>query len=250
MSTLPSIKAPRGDDVGRVVEPDVDALERRALAFCLASRLTAWPDDQTLNEARMLAEGLEDGDAAERELISLAAHAERAAFEPEYVALFENGAGRCPVHETEYGRMRGMSKGNELADIRGFYTAFGMDRAETDAARQMADHLAVELEFYGTLLAKQAAVLELEDVAGDEIVRDARKKFLVDHLGRLAGAIASQPAVRANARYGPVLRATSQLVAEECARLDAVPAPLDFFPEAGEGDAMCCGASALTPAKG
>lgn len=238
MSTLPSSNA------------DVDALERRALAFCLASRLTAWPDDQTLTEARMLAEGLEDGDAAERALISLAANAERANLEPEYVTLFEVGKGRCPVHETEYGRMRGMSKGNELADIRGFYTAFGMDRAETDAARQMADHLAVELEFYGTLLARQAAVVELEDAAGDEIVRDARKKFLVDHLGRLAGAVAAQPSVNASACYGPVLRATSALVADECARLEAVPAPLDFLPEAGEGEAMCCGASAFTPAKG
>lgn len=226
-----------------VSEPQIDALERRALAFCLASRLTAWPDERTLAEARILAEGLEGGDVAERELSALAASAEPAALEPEYITLFEVGKGRCPVHETEYGRMRGMSKGNELADICGFYAAFGMARADSPEAKQMADHLAVELEFYGTLLARQAAVMETEDDAGEEIVLDARKKFLGDHLGRLAIAVASQPSVQGNAGYGPVLRATSQLVAEECARLQTVPAPLDFFPESGEGDSMCCGAT-------
>jgi TorA maturation chaperone TorD len=220
----------------------VDFLERRALAFCLASRLTAWPDDETLADARVLAEGLGDGEgeAAEQALVSLAARAERARFEREYLTLFENGASRVPVHETEYGRMRGMAKGNELADIAGFYAAFGMTRADGDAARQLGDHLAVELEFYGTLLAKQAALLELADAEGQHVVLDARRKFLGDHLGRLALAVASQGTVQGSEVYGPLLAATSALVKAECASLEVTPAPMDFLPDQAEPEALCC----------
>jgi nitrate reductase assembly molybdenum cofactor insertion protein NarJ len=113
---------------------EVDALERRALAFCLASRLTTWPDDESLQQAQALASAIDDGDAEELRLASLTATVERARAEPEYIALFENGAERCPIHETEYGRMRGMAKGNELADIAGFYTAFGLERTDSPLA--------------------------------------------------------------------------------------------------------------------
>lgn len=226
----------------------VDQLERRALAFCLASRLAAWPDDDTVRAARALAEGLAGGEGDELDLAALTPALDGALLEPEYIALFENGANRCPIHETEYGRMRGMSKGNELADIAGFYEAFGMARSDEPGAKQMGDHLAVELEFYGTLLAKQAALVERGDAEGAFVVEDARKKFLVDHLGRLARAIASQPPVVASRAYGPVLAATRALVDAECTRLGAVPAPLDFFAGSAEPEALCCGGSALAPA--
>lgn len=224
----------------------VDAFERRALAFCLASRLTTWPDDESLVQARSLAGALGDGDREELELASVTERLERAQAEAEYIALFENGAQRCPIHETEYGRMRGMAKGNELADIAGFYTAFGLERADAPAAKQMSDHLAVELEFYGTLLARQAALESRADAEGVFVVEDARRKFLVDHLGRLAGAVASQPAVQASQAYGPVLAATAALVRAECERLGATPAPLDFFAAAAEPEELCCGGAVPT----
>lgn len=229
---------------------DVDSLERRAIAFCLASRLTTWPDDESTQAARALAEGLSDGDVDERNLAALSAELDGRAMEQEYISLFENGANRCPIHETEYGRMRGMSKGNELADIAGFYEAFGMARSDDPGARQMGDHLAVELEFYGTLLARQAALAEKRDDEGVFVVQDARRKFLIDHLGRLTRAIAGQPAVAASRAYGPVLSATRALVDDECRRLAAEPAPLDFFPSAAEPEAMCCGGSVSPGAKG
>ncbi|MFZ5442114.1 MAG: TorD/DmsD family molecular chaperone [Myxococcota bacterium] len=219
----------------------IDALERRALAFTLASRLTAWPDAATLAHARALAEALDDGDDDELRLAALAGPLDAAQLEPEYIALFENGPRRCPIHETEYGRMRGMSKGNELADLAGFFTAFGLERADGADAKQMHDHLAVELEFYGTLLARQAVLHCRGDAEGPDIVEDARRKFLRDHLGRLAGAVATQPPVRESAAYGPLLEATAALVRAECARLGVTPAPLDFFESLAEPEALCCG---------
>ncbi|MEW5742623.1 MAG: molecular chaperone TorD family protein [Myxococcota bacterium] len=228
------------------MSPDIDTLERRALAFCLAARLTAWPDDETWRSARALAEGLTDGDDAEKRLASLVDSLAEPGREGEYVSLFEHGAARVPIHETEYGRMSGMSKGNELADIAGFYSAFGMDRADSSAARQMHDHLAVELEFYGVLLAKQAALAERGATEGVEVVEDARRKFLSDHLGRLAPAVAAQPAVADSTAWGPVFEACSRLVLDECRRFEVTPAPLDFFAGDGEADEVCCG-GAVSP---
>ena len=51
-------------------------------------------------------------------------------------------------------RSHGMGKGNTLADIGGFYQAFGLtlDRG----IHELPDHIAVELEFYGLLLLKQS----------------------------------------------------------------------------------------------
>lgn len=205
----------------------VDSLERRALAFCLAARLTSWPDDEALTDARTLAASLDEGDHVERALAALARTSRRAELEPEYVALFETGQSRCPIRETEYG---GMAPGSELADLAGFYAAFGMERATGDAAWHMGDHLAIELEFYGTLLARQAALTERGDSRGEEVVRDARRQFLADHLGRLAAAVSGQPNVRQSARYGPLLASTAELVELECGSLGATPAPLDFVP--------------------
>jgi len=225
---------------------DIDTLERRALAFCLAARLTAWPDDETWRSARALADGLSDGDDDERRLVALVDNLAEEGREGEYVSLFEHGATRVPIHETEFGRMRGMSKGNELADIAGFYAAFGMDRADSSAARQLHDHLAVELEFYGVLLAKEAALTERGEAEGVEVVAAARKKFLADHLGRLAPAVASQPPVAQNAAWGPVFDACQKLVLAECRRVDVTPAPLDFVAGAAEPDEVCCGAPVST----
>lgn len=230
----------------------LEALERRALAFCLAARLSAWPDDELTSAAGALADGLTpDPEELERPLVHAARTLNRARLEPAYVALFEAGAERCPIHETEYGRMRGLSKGNDLADLSGFYTAFGFTRAEGASAAVMGDHLAVELEFYGALLAKQAAAHERGDAEGEEIVEHARRTFLVDHLGRVAGAVASQPQVRAHADYGPIFGAASELVDDECRQLAVVPTPLELPTSKREPDpeGLCCGGTvAPTPA--
>ncbi len=229
------------------MQETIDFLERRSLAFCLASRLTAWPDGNTVPMAQSLASGLDDGLDDERTLAQLSQGMDHHALSDEYITLFERGSGRCPIHETEFGRMRGMSKGNELSDIAGFYNAFGMTTADTSDAREMHDHLAVELEFYGTLLARQAALLENADAEGVSIVEDARRKFLIDHLGRLARAVAQQDTVKQSALYSPILNACETIVQNECDRMGAIPAPLDFYANAAEPEDICCGAT-VSPA--
>lgn len=219
----------------------------RAREFLLASMATGYPDQEL---AELLVE-LEADLRGHEGLggMTAAAAAGVDALRATYIDLFDRGKGRVSLYETEHGRMRGLAKGNELADISGFYRAFSLtlDDGET-AARELHDHVAVELEFYASLLLRQHILAERGDRLGCEVVEDARKKFMADHLGRFPGAIASQPAVRANGVYGPVFAWCERLVGAECERLGVTPAPLDFFADGERDEAPACGPVRLPPA--
>jgi nitrate reductase assembly molybdenum cofactor insertion protein NarJ len=213
-------------------------LETRARDFILASMATGYPDAELAATLRELGDELGAhpgvGPMVARDLPDL---------QSDYIELFDRGKGRVSLYETEHGRMRGLSKGNDLADIAGFYRAFSLTLDEEDA-HEMLDHVAVELEFYGTLLLKQHLLAAAGDADGVEIVGDARRTFLADHLGRFVRAIADQPAVVEHPVYGPALAWCAGLVEAECAVLDVRPAPLDFFADRErepDGETMNCG---------
>jgi hypothetical protein len=89
----------------------------------------------------------------------------------------------CPPCETEYLRSRdAFHRAQQLADIAGFYRAFGVEPSRQRPQR--ADHIALELEFVALLLEKLAS--SDEDAQAREeharIVRDAHRAFLADHL--------------------------------------------------------------------
>lgn len=98
-------------------------------------------------------------------------------------------SGPCPPYETEYlPSDQGNHRAHALADISGFYRAFGLHPNPTRPERP--DHLALELEFHGFLLAKAAAAGR--DRERQEICLDALTKFFARHLlvwlpGFLAG---------------------------------------------------------------
>jgi TorA maturation chaperone TorD len=103
-----------------------------------------------------------------------------------YVSAFERPGG-CSPYEGSYGAAPLLAgKGAALADIAGFYAAFGM----TPGAAEVEDHIAAELEFMSVLALKEAAAL-VEGVAEHvEVTRNAETAFLRDHLGRWGGAFA------------------------------------------------------------
>lgn len=233
-----------------------DMLEHRALAFCLGARLASLPDGEFVRTVDELLESgagepVPLGSGEPLALIELArGEGGLDELRAEYLALFDNGRTRSPLYETEYGRMRGMSKGTELADIAGFYQAFGMVLSETEGNRELHDHLAVELEFYGVLLARQSHLLRAGDREGVEIVEDARRKFLADHLGRLAPMVSAREEVRSSPLYGGVFAWCQRLVGEECRSLGVEPAPLSWFADEADDGEVCCGGSVLGPRKG
>lgn len=209
--------------------------------FLLASLLSSYPTPDFAGAVLHLCEtnstSLPD---SLQQLISHAATSEDfvESLRSGYIDIFDKGAGSVPLYETEYGRARAMVKGQELADLAGFYKAFGLDPS---ASKEMIDHICVELEFYALLLLKERALSDKGDVVGVSIVQDARKKFLADHLGRFAQEIAKQPKVNESAFFQAVFSWCGDLVAKECRLLDVEVAGAQWQASEGESEEMCCG---------
>lgn len=114
---------------------------------------------------------------------SLEAHA-LAGLGEEYDRLF--GIGETiliPMYETEYAMDTIFAKTKELADLHGFYNAFGVELGK-DSQGERPDHVSIELDFMATLMIKEAYAKNeaWEDKAN--VSFEARKKFLKDHIGR------------------------------------------------------------------
>lgn len=218
----------------------MSGLEERRRAFTLAALATSFPTEVWAEIAASLREELRGHPGLGPSLRRLDSGLE--ALRADHLHCFDTGPRRVPLYETEYGRMRGLSKGRDLADVMGFYAAFGLNLAD---AGEMPDHLAVELEFYALLLHKQ--LLLAQDPEGSAVVEDARRKFLCDHLGSFAAAVAARPGVAEDPCYGPLLAWVAGLVDAECAALDLRPAPLDFFADGQAAEEMACGACVSLP---
>lgn len=103
----------------------------------------------------------------------------------EYHRLFGTGVA-VPPYETEYGPQRAARKGPGLADVLGFYEAFGFRPAS--GAAELPDHIGMELEFFGLVLAKGADARSRGALTEAAVAADAARKFFADHLGSWAPA--------------------------------------------------------------
>lgn len=106
----------------------------------------------------------------------------------EHVRLFA-GSVPCSPHESEYERDTG-GKAQRLADVAGFYRAFGV--AVSSEHRALPDFIGTELEFMGLLCRKQALARVEGWADREQVAGDAQRSFLHDHLGRWVGAFASE----------------------------------------------------------
>lgn len=89
---------------------------------------------------------------------------------------------QCPPCEIEYESNTDLAyRSQQLADVAGFYAAFGL-RVSPRAGERL-DHITVEAEFLYLLLAKEATAVQQENREGAEICRDARRKFFQEHVG-------------------------------------------------------------------
>ncbi|HJW89017.1 MAG TPA: molecular chaperone TorD family protein [Anaerolineales bacterium] len=91
-------------------------------------------------------------------------------------------------YETEIGLPHEFRQSQELADIAGFYRAFGFQVGGN--VRERPDHLAVELEFMYVLALKEAYALSNERAEQAQVCQEAQAKFLEDHLGKWVGLFA------------------------------------------------------------
>ncbi|MEK7715875.1 MAG: molecular chaperone TorD family protein, partial [candidate division NC10 bacterium] len=119
-----------------------------------------------------------------------ASEADPVATANEHVFLFARQV-RCSPYESAYSGLSPFGdKTARLADVAGFYEAFGVRPAP--AQPDMEDHIGAELEFMSALALKEAYARSEGESEAAEITRGAEVAFLTDHLGRWAEAFAGE----------------------------------------------------------
>ncbi len=140
----------------------------------------------------------------------------------ERLRLFEKGD--CPPYEGSYRSEEDPLKDAIMADIAGFYRAFGLE-----PRNELPDHLVSELEFMGLLCLKESRAMLGPDHEAAEIARDAQRKFLRDHLGRWVERF--QAAIRMKSRVSLYPRLADILV-------DFIESEMDLLGVSVEGNAI------------
>jgi DMSO reductase family type II enzyme chaperone len=88
----------------------------------------------------------------------------------------------CPPYETLFGNDHVFGQAHTMADIAGFYKAFGLEVSRD--IHERLDHLSVELEFMHFLAYKESYARCHDGEEKIKIVVDAQKKFVKEHIGR------------------------------------------------------------------
>lgn len=154
-----------------------------------------YPDAARLDQLRRQGKRLEKslatlgetvGLEAARRIITLLAALTLSELLEAHVGCFGHAISKeCPPYEAEYGQSHIFQMTQTLADIAGFYRAFGLQTAPNLCER--LDHVSVELEFMHFLCLKEGHAVEKRHGA-ERIAqcREAQAKFLREHLGRWA----------------------------------------------------------------
>ncbi len=210
-------------------ESGVQTALGRAAAYRLLGGAFAYPTQAAMQEiarlAATVAAGAPGDSVLRAPLLALAGAAGTAdvgALAQEHVFLFDRQV-RCPPYEGAYGDAPQLAgKAAQLADVAGFYAAFGLGPA---AARpDSEDHIAAELEFMSALGLKEAYLRAEGDGEGVEVTAGAQAAFLRDHLGRWAEALADTlRESTALPYYSAVADLLAAWVREEVVRLGVTP---------------------------
>jgi TorA maturation chaperone TorD len=211
----------------------------------LLSLLLQTPTAASVEEASVLAGALSDLPGSPAELRALAdtlAACDPAELAEAHERLF-GGDVALPPYEGSY-EVDPFRQGRQMADVAGFYAAFGAAAHGAEAERP--DHAGTELEFLAFLGLRRGEAEERGDAEEAERCREIEDEFLCAHAGRWLpvlfarlGAEATHPVHRA---LGPVGQAA--IAAELTGRgLVVEPVPSDRRPRtAVEDDELTCAA--------
>ena len=150
--------------------------------------------------------------------------------ELEYNRLFTAGETiLTPIYETEYAMDTIFAKTKELADLNGFYIAFGLELGK-DSNNERPDHVSIELEFMAMLLIKEAYARNegWDDKAN--VCLEARKKFLKDHIGRWGSTFCTMVKHKSEVEFYKVLATlTIDLINKDLKDLNVKPGFIEPF---------------------
>jgi putative dimethyl sulfoxide reductase chaperone len=146
-------------------------------------------------------------------------------------------------YETEYGLPHEFRQSQEMADICGFYRAFGFNVGGQH--RERPDHLAVELEFMYVLALKAAYAVANGAPEHVEVCLAAQSKFLRDHLGRWISLFARSVELNGVEPYLALAQFTDVFVHHHAHQLgapvEATPTEEPVKPTPFDPDFSCAG---------
>lgn len=192
----------------------IDTAIRRAQVYRFLADVFLYPTENWLDDLPLLADILRDLNFGiwnlEFESLNLPA------LQAEYRRAFGLVGSLC--YETELGLPHEYRQSQEMADIAGFYRAFGFNIG--GKVRERPDHLAAELEFMHVLALKEAYAFENGVAEHLEICAEAQCKFLQEHLGKWVGLFAKSLArSAADGPYVALARFASAFVEADARRL-------------------------------
>lgn len=221
-------------------------------AYPTAERLLAWQSGLAIESLAKVIHTLDSPDLQiafghlkqsldAGQVDATAAMNSRPTLEEEYTYLFQRQAIASP-YEGSYLVQSFFMQPQMLADVGAFYSAFGLQ-----VTGDLQDHLGAELEFMAVLCFKEVYAHEQVWIEQAATCRQARRRFLGEHLGRWLPVFAMR--VRDNARlsfYAALTELTAALVALDCEALGVVPDQTGvFIPEPAQtaqveqDDGMC-----------
>ncbi|HHT9131360.1 MAG TPA: TorD/DmsD family molecular chaperone [Candidatus Tripitaka californicus] len=247
-----------GKEVVVKESPDEERAQKalaRSSFYGILSRGFAYPTEEVLGEikagatsnelkgsAACLGEGLLQSvealcEAMEREIAPLGLRE----VEGGYNRIFSMGL-LCPHHETFYTSAHVFMKSQDLADIQGFYNAFGFRLAEEQ--KELADFIGTELEFMYVLCFKEYHAIKKGEKDKADLCREAQAKFVEGHIGTWTEAFSMTLTVSSHMDYFITLgRLLEKFVDFDCQYLGVAPKKVSA-PEEGwkrETEPLSCG---------
>lgn len=228
----------------------VSRTDARAALYRLLSQAFAYPDERGLTTlieedlpaASAAAEAF--GDDVAEPLAAVGhrlAHAGPERIAEDYERVFTHVVSSdWPPYETAYTSKGIFQQANDLADIAGFYAAYGVEIS--DEERERPDHLSVELELMYLLAFKEAYALRHHTRERADACLEDQRRFFEDHLGRWAPELARRLARGAgDSPYADLAEVCGAFMEAEAAFLGVDPDPVDGSVEVVEPDGLECG---------
>jgi len=180
---------------------NTDTAIRRAQVYCFLADIFLYPTENWLDDLPLAADIVRDLDFALWDLDASWQGWDLPALQAEHRRAFGLTGSLC--YETEVGLPHEFRQSQEMADLAGFYRAFGFTIG--GKVRERPDHISAELEFMHILALKEARAAQNGVPEHVEICVEAQRKFLQEHLGQWIGLFAE--ALKRSTTAGPVLPA-------------------------------------------
>lgn len=197
---------------------NIDSAIRRAQIYGFLSEAFLYPRENWTEDAPLVTRILSDLDFCQSKLSI------QPVILPNLQTAYRHAFGVTGslCYETEYGLPHEFRQSQEMADLSGFYRAFGFTVGGT--IRERPDHLAVELEFMHVLALKEAYAANQDMSEQFEVCVEAQSKFLQEHLGRWIDLFAQSLLLNAGDGVYPALaRFAANYIKADAARLGVQP---------------------------